>query len=64
MFEERLDYDDDVRPIGRCAECGELIYDNSNEIHLDAEQNYFCSLECSMNFYGIHKSEDCLIEET
>ena len=50
-------------PIARCTDCGELIYDNSASIYMDAEQNYFCSLECSLNYYGIHQAEDCLVGE-
>lgn len=57
MFDEEFDYE----PIARCEECGELIYDNSEEIYMDANGNYFCSLECCHNFYGIHVAEDCLI---
>lgn len=62
MYSEEFDYDNEnTQPIARCAECGELIYDNSEEVYLDADHNYFCSLSCSLNFYGIHQSEDCLV---
>lgn len=47
--------------IARCIECGELIYDDSIEIYMDDEQNYFCDIECALNYYGIHKAEDCLV---
>lgn len=51
---------DYAQPIARCVECDELLYDDSYEVYIDSEQNYFCSLECALNYYGIHKSEDCL----
>ena len=63
MFDEKFDYEEEQQPIGRCAECGELIYDDSDEIYLDNEQNYFCGIECALNFWGIHKAEDCLVGE-
>lgn len=59
MFNE----DFECQPIARCSECQELIYDDSNEIYMDCEGNYFCSLECCHDFYGIHKAEDCLVGE-
>ena len=64
MFDEEF-YDNEERsqPIARCVECGELIYDNSKDIYMDYRGNYFCSLECSLNHYGIHQAEDCLVVE-
>lgn len=59
MFDEEFDYE----PIARCEECGDLIYDNSEEIYMDADGNYFCCRECVDSFYGIHKAEDCLVGE-
>ena len=61
MYDEKIDYEDEQQPIGRCAECGELIYDDSDEIYLDDEQNYFCGCECAMIFHGIRRAEDCLV---
>lgn len=46
------------RQIARCEECGEDIYDDSNETYIDDEGNYFCCLECACRYYGIRKSED------
>jgi formylmethanofuran dehydrogenase subunit E len=57
MFDEEFEY----QPIARCDECGELIYDDSAEIYVDNDGNYFCELECALNYYGIHKAEDCLV---
>lgn len=54
-------YEEKAQPIARCVECGELIYDDSDEIYMDCDGNYFCSLDCSLNFYGIHKAEYCLV---
>lgn len=61
MFDEELYEDENAQPIARCVECGELIYDNNKEVYMDCEGNYFCSLDCSLNFYGIHQSEDCYV---
>ena len=61
MFDEEFDYEEKSQPIARCCECQELIYDDSAEIYMDNDGNYFCSLECSLNFYGIHAAEDCLV---
>lgn len=66
MFDNNYDIEQtesEATPIARCAECGELIYDDSSNVYMDADQNYFCSLECSLNYYGIHQSEDCLVGE-
>ena len=60
MFDDEFNYDES-RAIARCSECGELIYDDSNEIYMDCKGNYFCSLECSLNYYGIHQAEDCFV---
>ena len=57
MFDEELD----CQAIARCEECGELIYDNSEEIYMDGEGNYFCCQDCAMSFYSIHKAEDCYV---
>lgn len=54
LYEDRPELS---QPIARCAECGELIYDNSSEIYVDGDNNYFCCCDCSLNFYGIHQPE-------
>lgn len=48
------------RPIAVCEECGELIYDNSSEMYIDEDNNYFCCLACALNHYGIRKIEDVI----
>jgi hypothetical protein len=63
---KRNKHDDElenVRQIARCCECEEDIFDDSSEVYIDADGNYFCSLECALNFYGIRKSEDCWYDE-
>lgn len=57
MFDEEFNYEEKAQPIARCVECQELIYDNSDEIYLDGEGNYFCCQECAMRYYGIHPAE-------
>jgi hypothetical protein len=61
MFDKEHEYDEAAQPIARCADCGELIYDDSKSIYLDDDGNYFCNLECALNYYGIHQAEDCLV---
>ena len=46
------------RQIARCEECGEEIYDNSCEVYVDDEGNYFDSIECACRYHGIRKIED------
>jgi len=50
--------DFEPRQIARCEECREDIYDDSGEIHIDDEGNYFCCLECACQYHGIRKIED------
>lgn len=60
MFDEEFDYDEErAEPIAQCEECGQLIYDDSSEMYMDADNNYFCSLDCALNYYGIHRLNDC-----
>ena len=61
MFNEEFNYEENAQPIARCVECGELIYDNSRDVYMDCEGNYFCGLECALNYHGIHQSEDCYV---
>ena len=63
MFNDKF-YDEEVsNPIARCAECGSLIYENSQSIYADSKDNYFCSLDCAMEFHGIFQSEECFARE-
>ena len=61
MFDEEFYDDEQAQVIGRCEECGEFIYDNSGEMYVDGEMNYFCSIECCHAYYGIHQPEECLV---
>lgn len=58
-FDEEL-HDDNPelsKPIARCEECGDLIFDNSSEIYADEDNNYFCCCDCALRYYGIHQPE-------
>ena len=48
---------DEVRLIGYCAECGNDITDDMEDIYVDEDGNYFCSDECGMIYHGLHKLE-------
>lgn len=61
MFDEELYDNEQAQVIARCEECGNLIYDDSGEMYMDNEGNYFCCLECALNYYGIHQPEECLV---
>lgn len=61
MFENEYDIEQtesEATPIARCADCGELIYDEGNDAYVDGEKNYFCSLECALRFYDISIIEE------
>ena len=58
MYEDYLD--EEPNAIGRCAECGQLIYDNNDDVYIDGDGQYFCGLQCALNFHGINKTEDFL----
>ena len=61
MFDEEFYNEAPGQPIARCAECGELIYDDSGEMYVDSEMNYYCCLECALYAHGIHQPEECLV---
>jgi formylmethanofuran dehydrogenase subunit E len=50
--------DDEVRSIARCADCGELIYDDNRDAYVNDDGEYFCCLDCLLNYYSIRKIED------
>lgn len=53
-------YDEDLPEIvARCEDCGKLIYAGDDGVYLDDDYNYFCSLECALNFHRIYESECC-----
>ena len=47
----------EVRSLGVCAECGNEITDDVEDCFCDEDGNYFCSAECGMIFWGIHRLE-------
>lgn len=53
--------EDDSKAIARCEECGELIYENNDDIYISEDGYFFCCLECAMRFYGIYKAEDSMV---
>ena len=55
--------DENEYPIARCEECGAFIYNGSADIYLDSDSEYFCCLECALNYHGIHLADDCLVME-
>lgn len=50
--------EDNKHAIARCEECGELIYEDNDDIYIDDDGNYFCSLECALDYYSIRKVDD------
>ena len=53
IFDERYEH-----ILARCEECGELICEDNDNVYVDDEGNYFCSLECVLNYYSIRKVGD------
>lgn len=60
VYDTELDeYEDDNNsPIARCTCCRELIYEDNDDVHIDSDGNYFCSLECVLEYYGVSKIEN------
>lgn len=64
MSEKEYNYCDEVddideeQPIARCTCCGELIYEDNDDTYIDSDGNYFCSLECVLEYYGVSKIEN------
>lgn len=54
---------DKIRPIARCVNCGEIIFDDNKNVYLNDDGEYFCELSCVLEFYGIHLSEDCMVTD-
>lgn len=48
---------DEVRVLTYCTECGTDITDDIEEYYCDEDGQYYCSCECAMIHYGIHKLE-------
>lgn len=45
----------DVRTIGYCAECDSEITDDMEDVYVDENGNYFCSVDCVLEYYKIAK---------
>lgn len=64
MSEKEYEYDDELdeleekHPIARCEHCGELIYEDNDDVYIDSDGNYFCSIECVLEYYGVNKIEN------
>ena len=52
---------DEIRPVARCENCGEIIYDNNKNVYINDDGEYFCELSCVFEFYGVYLSEDCMV---
>lgn len=50
--------EDDSKAIARCEECGELIYEDNDDVYINDDGNYFCSLRCALNYYSLRKIDD------
>lgn len=62
--EDFIEYEeDDSNAIARCEECGELIYEDNDDVYIDDDGNYFCSLRCALNYYSLRKIDDCWNED-
>lgn len=60
--EDFIEYEeDDNNAIARCEECGELIYEDNDDIYISEDGYFFCCLECALRFYGIQKAEDNMV---
>lgn len=67
MFERDYEFDredderveDESQAIGRCEECGELIYDDNYFAYINNAGDHFCSLECVLSYYGVRMVDDC-----
>ena len=60
--EDFIEYEeDDSNAIARCEECGELIYEDNDDIYISEDGYFFCCLECALRFYGIQKAEDNMV---
>lgn len=59
IYDEEFFYDDEHPDvIARCAECGELIYDDNDDVYVDRDGQYFCKLKCALDYHGIGRTED------
>lgn len=55
--------EDESKAIARCEECGELIYEDNDDVYIDDDGNYFCGLWCALSYYSLRKIDDYLEED-
>lgn len=48
--------DEDVKIIAYCEECRNAIYQD-DDVYIDDDGNYFCSVECVLGYHKITKVE-------
>lgn len=65
VYDEELEEceEEDIQPIARCEECGELIYEDNDDAYIDDNGNYFCSLQCVFYWYSISKIDRGMIND-
>lgn len=49
--------ENEVRIVGYCTECDLEIMDDMEDIYVDDYGNYFCSFECIVDHFELHKLE-------
>ena len=52
------EYDNEITSIARCASCGELIFEDNKDVYINNDGEYFCGMQCVLDFYEIRLSED------
>jgi formylmethanofuran dehydrogenase subunit E len=57
-YDDELDESEEERPIARCEECGELIDEDNKDAYIDDEGNYFCCLQCVLDYYYIKRVDE------
>ena len=50
-------HDEEVRVIGYCAQCGEDITDDTEDVFVDSEGNYFDSVDCLITYFDVTRLE-------
>ena len=49
--------DEEIRIIGYCTECGNAIIDDIEEYFCNDDGELFCSENCVLEYYSIHRLE-------
>jgi hypothetical protein len=61
MYDEELDCvceEDEAQVIARCEECRELIYEDNDAAYIDDEGNYFCCVQCALDYYSLRRVDN------